>query len=87
MPLSQTSLDISDEKTLFILSTTKGNIDLLSQTGNSPEPGNAVYLWQTAAKIQHFLQLANTPLIISNACISGLMAIIVGARMIRAGTI
>ena len=30
--LSHTSLDISDKKTLFILSTTKGNIDLLNKT-------------------------------------------------------
>ncbi len=79
--LSQTSLNISDEKTLFILSTTKGNIDLLNNT----EAENPVYLWRTAAKLQNFLKLVNTPLIISNACISGLMAVIVGARLIRAG--
>ncbi len=83
--LSHTSLEVSDEKTLFILSSTKGNIDLLSRTDKALKAGNPVYLWQTAAKLQHFLNLANTPLIISNACISGLMAVIVGARLIRAG--
>ncbi len=83
--LSHTPLDISDEKTLFILSTTKGNIDLLNKTDQVQRSGNPVYLWQTASKLQHFLNLANTPLIISNACISGLMAVIVGARLIRAG--
>jgi 3-oxoacyl-[acyl-carrier-protein] synthase-1 len=83
--LSQTSLDLTDEKTLFILSTTKGNIDLLNKTDTGSAAGNPVYLWQTASKLQHFLNLVNIPLIISNACISGLMAVIVGARLIRAG--
>jgi 3-oxoacyl-[acyl-carrier-protein] synthase I len=83
--LSHTSLDVSDTKTLFILSTTKGNIDLLNKTDYDPKEGSPVYLWQTASKLQHFLNLANKPLTISNACISGLMAIIVGARLIRAG--
>jgi 3-oxoacyl-[acyl-carrier-protein] synthase I len=83
--LSHTTLDISDRKTLFILSTTKGNIDLLNKSYDNADTGNPVYLWQTASKLQHFLNLANTPLIISNACISGLMAVIVGARLIRAG--
>jgi 3-oxoacyl-[acyl-carrier-protein] synthase-1 len=83
--LSHASLDLSDEKTLFILSTTKGNIDLLNKSENVLKAGNPVYLWQTASRLQHFLKLANTPLVISNACISGLMAIIVGARLIRAG--
>jgi 3-oxoacyl-[acyl-carrier-protein] synthase I len=83
--LSHTMLDISDRKTLFILSTTKGNIDLLSRQDNGTSSVNPVYLWQTASKLQHFFNLANTPMIISNACISGLMAVIVGARLIRTG--
>jgi 3-oxoacyl-[acyl-carrier-protein] synthase-1 len=83
--LSQTSLDIADQNTLFILSTTKGNIDLLSKTDNGQEAENPVYIWHTASKLQHYFSLANTPMVISNACISGLMAIIVGARLIRAG--
>ena len=83
--LSHTSMDISDEKTLFILSTTKGNIDLLKKSDTGSKAGNSVYLWQTASKLQHLLNLANTPMIISNACISGLMAIIVGSRLIRTG--
>jgi 3-oxoacyl-[acyl-carrier-protein] synthase-1 len=83
--MSHTSLDISDDKTLFILSTTKGNIDLLNKSDNVSNDGDPVYLWQTALKIQKFLNLVHTPLIISNACISGLMAIIMGARLIRAG--
>jgi 3-oxoacyl-[acyl-carrier-protein] synthase-1 len=83
--LSHNSMDVSDEKALFILSTTKGNIDLLNKTDYNLKTGNPVYLWQTASKLQHFLNLANTPMIISNACISGLMSIIVGSRLIRSG--
>jgi len=83
--LSNTSLNVSDEKTLLILSTTKGNIDLLNKPADHSNAEKSVYLWQTAAKLQHFLNLVHTPMIVSNACISGLMAVIIGARLIRAG--
>ena len=83
--LSHTSIDVSDEKTLFILSTTKGNIDLLNKADTNSKAGSPVYLWQTASKLQHYLNLANTPMVVSNACISGLMAVIVGSRLIRTG--
>ncbi len=83
--LSHTALDFSDDKTLFILSTTKGNIDLLNKKVTGGKSENSVYLWHTASKIRQFLGLFNMPLVVSNACISGLMAIIVGARFIRSG--
>ncbi len=42
--LSKTDIDLSDSRTLFILSTTKGNVDLLET-----DPGDErLYLWNTA---------------------------------------
>jgi 3-oxoacyl-[acyl-carrier-protein] synthase I len=81
--LSKTTLDTTDKKTLFILSTTKGNIHLLGAEKEASE--NRIYLWQTAAMLQQFFGLVNRPWVVSNACISGLMAIIVGTRLIHSG--
>lgn len=83
--LSYTDLDLKDKRTLFILSTTKGNVDLLQDNRWMAYDSQRLYLWHTAKIIQSFFSFANTPLVISNACISGLMAIIAGARLIRSG--
>jgi 3-oxoacyl-[acyl-carrier-protein] synthase-1 len=79
--LSKADLDHCGERTLFILSTTKGNIDLLEK-----EPGSRkLYLWDTARLIQNYFGFRNEPMVISCACISGVQALITGARMIMAG--
>jgi 3-oxoacyl-[acyl-carrier-protein] synthase I len=73
------------DKTLFILSTTKGNIDLL-ETGKKHlfEP-ERVYLWRSAEVISRFFGNKNTPLVISNACISGVLALINAYDMLSTG--
>jgi len=81
--LSGTSIDVTNEKTLFILSTTKGNIDMLENKNASRYEKERVYLWHTARLLQQFFNFRHEPLIVSNACISGLLAIIIGARLIR----
>jgi len=66
------------EKTLFILSTTKGNIDQLGQDlPRLPLHETAQYLAQ-AVGLQHSL-------VVSNACISGVLALIVAKRYLAAG--
>ena len=72
---------ISDT-TAFILSTTKGNIALLKNQNNVPE---SVYLSNLAQKITHYFGFKTQPIIISNACVSGVMAISVAKNMIQAG--
>jgi 3-oxoacyl-[acyl-carrier-protein] synthase I len=83
--LSGSDLEPSDPKTLFILSTTKGNIDILEKENERIFGKERVYLWQTARLIQHYFGFRNEPVIVSNACISGVQAILTGARLIRAG--
>jgi len=83
--LKNSSVPSGDKRTLFILSTTKGNIDLLKNDMVRPGEGNRIYLWKSAEALQNFFSFINRPLIISNACISGLMAIIAGSRYIRTG--
>jgi 3-oxoacyl-[acyl-carrier-protein] synthase I len=83
--LKQTLLDIRNDRTLFILSTTKGNIDILDRKRNSRFEESRCYLWSTADLLQRFFDLRHKPLVISNACISGVLSLIVGARLIRSG--
>jgi 3-oxoacyl-[acyl-carrier-protein] synthase-1 len=82
--LSRTNIDPTGTKTLFILSTTKGNIDLLEADKRIKFDTNRIYLWHTAQLLQCFFRLKNTPVIISNACISGVQAILIGTRLIQA---
>ena len=77
--------NIRGEKTLFILSTTKGNINLLEKQLKDQFPKNRLMLWEMGRVVQEFLGIANQPLIISNACISGVMAIMTAFRMLQEG--
>jgi 3-oxoacyl-[acyl-carrier-protein] synthase-1 len=70
------------EDTAFILSTTKGNISLLKNQSELPE---GVYLSKLAEKVAVFFGFKTKPIIVSNACVSGVMAISVAKNMIQAG--
>lgn len=83
--LKQISIDVSDKKTLLILSTTKGNIELLEQENNVDIYKNRLHLWETAHIIQKYFNLANEPMVVSHACVSGINAIILGIRLIKSG--
>lgn len=65
----------SSAKTMVLISSTKGELDdnLPDQFGDT-----------TAAVMQHFA-LVHRPLVISNACISGVLAINAAGNMIKAG--
>lgn len=70
------------EETAFILSTTKGNISLLKNQTTLPE---GVFLSNLAQKLAAFFGFKTKPIVISNACVSGVMAIAVAKNMIQAG--
>jgi len=69
-------------KTALIISTTKGNIDLLTK---SSFPENRVYLSELGNIIKDFFGFQLEPIVISNACISGGLALAVAKRFIAAG--
>jgi 3-oxoacyl-[acyl-carrier-protein] synthase-1 len=69
-----------DEDGLVIICTTKGNINLIEDVDDPRLP-----LPRLSKFMQQSFDLGNEPLIISNACISGLLGIITAARLIRAG--
>jgi 3-oxoacyl-[acyl-carrier-protein] synthase-1 len=78
---NQANIDLTSEKTLFIISTTKGNINMLNS--NTANGNSKLYLWETASVIQKQFKNPNKPILVSNACISGVVAIINGMRFLQ----
>lgn len=70
------------EKSAFILSTTKGNITALADSENTIE---AAHLSALAKKIALYFGFSTEPIVVSNACVSGILAVAVAKRMIQAG--
>lgn len=78
-------LDITDKKTILIVSSTKGNISLLETNPDDPELKRRIALHTSAKLVANHFGFVNQPLIVSNACISGIMAILTGMRLIQSG--
>jgi 3-oxoacyl-[acyl-carrier-protein] synthase-1 len=83
--LDQSGVSLSGPKTLLIYSTTKGNIDLLDNSVKHSFPNERAYLSVMANTIGRYFNAVNKTLVLSNACISGLLAIITAQRLIKAG--
>ncbi len=83
--LKQTKIDIRDSRTILIISTTKGNIDMLDDKMKEKYHENRLHLWKSAQITADFFMHPNRPLIISNACISGALALITAKRLIDSG--
>lgn len=82
--LSQCEIDVTSEKTLIIISSTKGNVDLLRHKPDDIAE-DQVMLGVSAKAIAANLGNPNQPVVISNACISGASGQITAARFIEAG--
>jgi 3-oxoacyl-[acyl-carrier-protein] synthase-1 len=78
-------VDLSSPDTLFILTTTKGNIDLLDPVLQARFGKDRIHLHSMAKVITAYFNNPNKAIIVSNACISGVLGIIYGERLIRAG--
>ncbi|HNX86902.1 MAG TPA: beta-ketoacyl synthase N-terminal-like domain-containing protein [Bacteroidales bacterium] len=83
--LYQSKADPRDKRMILVISSTKGNIDLLEDRFKATFNHRRLYLWEMARIVASFFEFKNPPVIISNACISGLVAIITAARMIGNG--
>ena len=79
MPIvDETSLN---SRTGFILSTTKGNITALKNP--TDENFKQAYLHQLAKNVANFFNFKTQPIVISNACVSGILAVSVAKRLIQ----
>jgi len=76
-------IDITSTKTLLILSTTKGNIDLLDANMAAKFDKKRLYLWETAHVIARYFKNPNIPFVVSNVCVSGVIAIIIANRLLK----
>ena len=79
--IAHSEIDIKNKRTLFIFSTTKGNIDLL-ENNSSEISEDRIYLYKTAEIISSYFGFVTKPMVVSNACISGLLAIIIAKRLL-----
>ena len=70
------------EKSVLILSTTKGNISALE---NQDKPIEEAQLSTLVNKINAFFGFKTEPIVVSNACVSGVLAVSVAKRMIQFG--
>ncbi len=66
---------------LFVLSTTKGNVEYLTESQNN----SCCYLAESAKKIANYFGNTNTPVVVSNACVSGVCAQIAAVRELLGG--
>ncbi|CAN5772765.1 beta-ketoacyl synthase N-terminal-like domain-containing protein [soil metagenome] len=80
--LNDSKVDITSASTGLVIATTKGNISLI-ESENYPE--QKLPLHYSASMVAAHFGHPNKPVVVSNACISGLTALITGKRMIDAG--
>lgn len=81
--LSHTDIDVASPRTVFILSTTKADVNELAaeecNDGDYISPGKA------ARKISDYLGVRTEPVVVCNACISGVTAQVLADRLISSG--
>lgn len=78
--LNKVNIDVSSEKTCFILSTTKANIeDLVIGDNVYSSPA------ESAFRIAQYFGIITDPIVVCNACISGINAQLLALRLINNG--
>ena len=83
--LENSGIDCSDKKTVLIISSTKGNIDLLETHAFDPELKKRISLHNSAKLVAAYFGFVTQPFVVSNACISGILGIVTGKRLIESG--
>lgn len=81
--IAQSSIDAGSERTIFIVSSTKGNVELLEQdpSGTCPD----IHIWRSARKVASLFGNPNEPVCVTNACASGIVAQTCALRAIESG--
>jgi 3-oxoacyl-[acyl-carrier-protein] synthase-1 len=83
--LKDSGINADDKKTILIISSTKGNIGLLETETYNKDLQTRISLSTSAKMVAQYFRFANQPLIVSNACISGILAMLTGMRLIQSG--
>lgn len=80
--IDECGISPADKEVVFVLSTTKGNVHCLEESTED----NRCYLWESANKVGNWFGNNNAPIVVSNACVSGVCAQIAAVRELLSGT-
>ena len=83
--LAGSAISLKSEDVQLVLSTTKGNIDLLAE--DCENIAEATYIYTSAEAIARRYDAARRPIVISNACISGVSAFVVARELLQSGKV
>ena len=79
--MSHCAIDVASPRTLLVVSTTKANIDNLSAPDYATlQPA------ESARRIASLLGITTPPLVVCNACISGVAALVTAQRLLDCGS-
>ena len=76
------SCDFDKAEALLVISTTKGNVGMLQADDN---PDHVVCPGVSARRIAKAVGVETEPIVVCNACVSGLSALLLANRMVEAG--
>ena len=79
--LSHIQLDVASSRAILILSTTKGNVESL----DNPDQEGHYFPSKTAQTIAKALGISTMPIVVCNACVSGLSAQLLANNLLSAG--
>ena len=80
--IAASNIEINDRVGL-IISTTKGNVDALD--ANNPFHKDRAYLSELGNQVKEFFHFKNDAIVVSNACVSGILAVAIAKRYIQQG--
>jgi len=81
--LSHTDIDPSSQEVVFIIASTKGNIALIDTEQPHSYTNERVHLWKSAQLVTSFFNNPHRPIVISQACISGVSALLMGMELLQ----
>jgi 3-oxoacyl-[acyl-carrier-protein] synthase-1 len=84
LAIENCAISPEDPNVLVVIASTKGNIDLLDSAAPY-SPDHPIHLTSTAARMQRHFNFAQIPVVLSHACTSGLMAVIMACRLLKTG--
>lgn len=82
--IRKSGIDPSSDRVLFIISTTKGNVSLLDKDVEG-FPQERVLPGKSASIVSRYFGNPNAPVVVCNACISGVCAQIEAMRALQSG--
>ena len=81
--IQHTNIEMSSHRVVFILSTTKANVELLEDPTTPP---SMLYPGISAKRITSKLNIETEPIVVCNACISGVSAIVLAMRLLESNS-